>query len=205
MLLRNVHAEPTVARIHIVLGLSDRLLGFSLFLFSFSVHLAGDACTGQTRFETPIARNTGSLAGVSGLPARYKVRLAYERPRHGHVVRLASIEKVSDDFQGTHAADRDDRYLHRRFHGSREICEIRLVLFMLYLTTYRSTLFTGIFASAAHLDGGNAVVVETSADLDRFFRSEASVDKSCPFSLIIMGNSSPTAPFTASMTSPRKR
>ena len=27
MLLRNVHAEPTVARIHIVLGLSDRLLG----------------------------------------------------------------------------------------------------------------------------------------------------------------------------------
>ena len=25
MLLRNVHADPTVARIHIVLGLSDRL------------------------------------------------------------------------------------------------------------------------------------------------------------------------------------
>ena len=30
MLLRNVHAEPTVARIHIVLGLSDRLLADAL-------------------------------------------------------------------------------------------------------------------------------------------------------------------------------
>ena len=32
MLLRNVHAEPTVARIHIVLGLSDRLLALVMRL-----------------------------------------------------------------------------------------------------------------------------------------------------------------------------